>query len=48
MCQDPRVQSAVIFGRGKFQIGAVIDPKTEYAFDPVDTDKLVEFRAAIW
>lgn len=48
MNQDPRIQSAVIFGRGRFHNGVVVDPKKEFVFDPSDEDKLEEFRDAIW
>ncbi|EKM51198.1 uncharacterized protein PHACADRAFT_103930 [Phanerochaete carnosa HHB-10118-sp] len=46
--QDPHIQSAVIFGRGKFNPGVLIDPKLQYKFDVNDEEKLAEFRNAIW
>ncbi|KAJ8503287.1 hypothetical protein ONZ45_g10992 [Pleurotus djamor] len=46
--QDPRIQSSVMFGRGKFNVGVLIDPKPEHRFDPSDPLKLAEFRNAIW
>lgn len=42
------IQSSVIFGRGRFQAGVLIEPKPEYAFDPNDLGNLVSFRNAIW
>lgn len=48
LVQDPHVASAVIFGRGQFQNGVLIDPKPEFAFDPSDEAKLAEFRNKIW
>ena len=48
LCQDPHIKGSVVFGRAKFQNGVLIDPKTEYAFDPKDEIKLEEFRNAIW
>ncbi|KAF9650627.1 acetyl-CoA synthetase-like protein [Thelephora ganbajun] len=45
---DPHVKSAVMFGRGRFNPGVIIDPKPEFAFDPEDQEKLVEFRNKIW
>ncbi|KAK7677662.1 hypothetical protein QCA50_019353 [Cerrena zonata] len=48
MNQDLHVQAAVMFGRGKFSAGVVIDPRADFAFDPIDQDKLVEFRDKIW
>lgn len=46
--QDPHVQSSVMFGRGQFQAGILVDPKPPYKFDPVDETKLAEFRNLIW
>ncbi|KAF9553317.1 acetyl-CoA synthetase-like protein [Agrocybe pediades] len=47
--QDPHVQSSIMFGRGQFQAGVIIDPKPEFKFDPdEDQEKLAEFRNKIW
>lgn len=46
--QDPHVLSSVMFGRGRFQAGILVDPKSEYRFDPSDEVKLAEFRNKIW
>ncbi|KZT73191.1 acetyl-CoA synthetase-like protein [Daedalea quercina L-15889] len=48
MNQDPHVSSGVMFGRGRFQAGIIVDPKPQYAFDPSDETKLAEFRNKIW
>ena len=48
MKEDPRVQSSVMFGRGRFLAGILIDPKPEYKFDPKDETKLAAFRNAVW
>lgn len=48
LCTDPHVQAAVMFGRGKFNAGVLIDPRPPYRFNPADVDKLVEFRQLIW
>ena len=45
---DPHVKSAVMFGRGRFNPGVIIDPKPEFAFDPEDQEKLAEFRNTVW
>ena len=37
-----------MFGRGRFNPGVIIDPTPEFAFDPEDQEKLVEFRNKIW
>ena len=46
--QDPRVDKCLMFGRGHFNAGVLIDPKAAYKFDPTDMDKLAAFRNAIW
>ncbi|EIW79995.1 acetyl-CoA synthetase-like protein [Coniophora puteana RWD-64-598 SS2] len=46
--QDKHVLSSVMFGRGKFQAGVLIDPAPNSRFDPVDEVKLAEFRNLIW
>ncbi|KAJ7464987.1 hypothetical protein B0H11DRAFT_2050421 [Mycena galericulata] len=46
--QDPHVLSSVMFGRGQFQAGVIVDPKPAFKFDPSDSVKLAEFRNKIW
>ncbi|EIN14664.1 acetyl-CoA synthetase-like protein [Punctularia strigosozonata HHB-11173 SS5] len=46
--QDPHIQAAVMFGRGQFQNGVIVDPRKEYAFDPLDKRLLDDFRSTIW
>lgn len=48
LAQDPHILSAVMFGRGRFQNGVIVDPKTQFAFDPKDEAKLESFRKLIW
>lgn len=48
MNQHPKVLSSVMFGRGKFQAGIVVDPKPGFKFDPADMTKLAEFRNDLW
>ena len=48
MKQDPHVNSAVMFGRGKFNAGILVDPASGYGFDPSDPVKLEKFRNDIW
>ncbi|KZT01334.1 acetyl-CoA synthetase-like protein [Laetiporus sulphureus 93-53] len=45
--QDPHVQSCVMFGRGRFQAGVLIDVKPQFKFDPSDEVALAAFRNAI-
>ncbi|KAH9895845.1 acetyl-CoA synthetase-like protein [Cubamyces lactineus] len=46
--QDPHVKSCVMFGRGKFQNGVLIEPREEFAIDPSDPKQLETFRNRIW
>ena len=46
--QDPHVERCVMFGRGRFNAGILVDPKPQYKFDPKDSKKLAEFRNIIW
>ncbi|KAF8993889.1 hypothetical protein BDQ17DRAFT_1431390 [Cyathus striatus] len=46
--QDPHVQSSVMFGRGRFQAGVLIDPKPQFKFDDGDDVQLSQFRNLIW
>lgn len=46
--QDPHVLSSVMFGRGRFQAGVLVDPKPQFKFDPADEVKLADFRNKIW
>ncbi|KAH8101719.1 acetyl-CoA synthetase-like protein, partial [Cristinia sonorae] len=45
---DKHVHCAIMFGRGRFQNGVLIEPKSEYAFDPADVAQVEEFKNAIW
>ncbi|KAH9934352.1 uncharacterized protein B0H18DRAFT_556620 [Fomitopsis serialis] len=46
--QDSHVLASVMFGRGRFQAGVLVDPKPQYRFDPANETKLAEFRNMIW
>ena len=39
---------SIIFGRGRFNAGVLIEPKEQFKFDPIDQAKLAEFRNKIW
>ncbi|KAK0492930.1 NRPS-like enzyme [Armillaria luteobubalina] len=45
---DKRISGAVMFGRGRFQPGVLVQPSTEFAFDPKDMKRLMEYRSLIW
>ncbi|THH09230.1 hypothetical protein EW145_g2182 [Phellinidium pouzarii] len=46
--RDPLVHGAMMFGRSRFHCGILVQPKEPFAFDPVDTKKVIEFRNLIW
>ncbi len=46
--EDPHVRSSVMFGRGKFQNGVLIEPTEDFAIDPMDVKKVEEYRNKIW
>ncbi|KAH9934343.1 uncharacterized protein B0H18DRAFT_870080 [Fomitopsis serialis] len=46
--QNPHVLASVMFGRGRFQAGVLVDPRPEYRFDPANETRLAEFRNMIW
>ncbi|KAI5116179.1 hypothetical protein M0805_002877 [Coniferiporia weirii] len=48
LCQDSLVHGAIMFGRGRFHCGVLVQPKDSFTFDPSDVKKLVEFRNFIW
>ena len=48
LTQDPHIKTALIFGRGRFNIGVLIEPTEQSKFDPADQEKLIEFRNKIW
>ncbi|EKM50250.1 uncharacterized protein PHACADRAFT_33042 [Phanerochaete carnosa HHB-10118-sp] len=41
--QGSHIKCAVVFGRGKFNMGVVINPAPEFVFNPADKEKLNEF-----
>lgn len=46
--RDPHIQSAVMFGRGRFYPGVIVDPKPQFRFNPTDEAALSNFRNRIW
>ena len=48
MLQDPHVRAAVVFGRGRFQNGILIEPKLENSFDVSDSHTAEIFKDSIW
>lgn len=48
MSQDPHVQTAVMFGRGRLQNGILVEPKKQFSFDARDPAALEAFKELIW
>ena len=46
--RDPHIQAAVMFGRGQFHAGVIVQPKEAFAIDPADPEKLAAYRNLIW
>ena len=46
--EDPLVRGAVMFGRGKFQNGVLIEPTEDFQIDPTDVKQLEAYRNKIW
>jgi long-subunit acyl-CoA synthetase (AMP-forming) len=44
----PCVRGAVAFGRGRTQIGLLVEPAETHTFDPADQHALAAFRNEIW
>ncbi|KAL0958751.1 hypothetical protein HGRIS_014075 [Hohenbuehelia grisea] len=46
--RHPAVSCALIFGRGRFQAGVLIEPSSKYTIDATNEGQLAEFRNLIW
>ncbi|KAI0672433.1 acetyl-CoA synthetase-like protein [Trametes maxima] len=46
--EDPHIKHSVMFGRGRFQNGILIEPMPEFAIDPKDPAQVEAFRNKIW
>ncbi|OSX58884.1 hypothetical protein POSPLADRAFT_1059977 [Postia placenta MAD-698-R-SB12] len=46
--KDPYVSNCIMFGRGRFQAGVLVQPKSEFSLDPSDDTRVAEFRNKIW
>ncbi|KAF4573440.1 putative PKS/NRPS-like protein biosynthetic cluster [Pleurotus pulmonarius] len=46
LVHDENISAAIMFGRGRFQNGVLIQPTKE--FDPSDEESLADFRNKIW
>ena len=48
LSKDEFVHGAMVFGRGRFNAGVLVQPKALFEFDPADEKKVAEFRNLIW
>ncbi|KAG1870690.1 putative aminoadipate reductase [Suillus subalutaceus] len=48
ICANPYVDGAVIFGRGRNQVGILVEPRAGSEIDVDDGKKLAEFRNRVW
>jgi long-subunit acyl-CoA synthetase (AMP-forming) len=45
---SPYVNGIVMFGRGRNQVGVLIEPRPGYEIDVDDEKQLSEFRNGVW
>jgi hypothetical protein len=45
---SPYVNGIVMFGRGRNQVGVLIEPRPGYEIDVDDEKQLAEFRNGVW
>jgi hypothetical protein len=45
---DPSVMTTVMFGRERNQVGILVEPVPNRAFDPSDSEVLAGYRNEIW
>jgi len=48
ICANPHVNGTVIFGRGRNQVGILIEPRAGCEIDVEDEKHLAEFRNRVW
>ncbi|KAK0497789.1 hypothetical protein EDD18DRAFT_1159316 [Armillaria luteobubalina] len=48
LSKDPKISSAIMFGRGRFHGGVIVTPVTEELVLPNDDEWLSRYRNAIW
>ncbi|KAI1789118.1 acetyl-CoA synthetase-like protein [Ganoderma leucocontextum] len=46
--EAPHVRCSVMFGRGRFQNGLLVEPSEDFVIDPTDLKKVEEYRNKIW
>ncbi|EJC99103.1 acetyl-CoA synthetase-like protein [Fomitiporia mediterranea MF3/22] len=46
--QDPLVSDALMFGRGRFHCGVLVQPKPPFSCDPTNSEELLKYRSLIW
>jgi hypothetical protein len=48
VCANHYVNGTVMFGRGRNQVGILIEPRAGYEIDVDDEIQLAEFRNQVW
>ncbi|KAF9232884.1 hypothetical protein BU15DRAFT_80709 [Melanogaster broomeanus] len=48
MGSNPFLSGVCMFGRGRHQVGILVEPRAEYAIDVADDKQVAEFRNKIW
>jgi hypothetical protein len=46
--RDPHIQAAIMFGRGRFQNGVLVQPKSEFTINHADQEQVIALRNTIW
>ena len=48
IANSPYVAGVCMFGRGRHQVGLLVEPRSEFAIDVKDEEQVVRFRNMIW
>lgn len=48
MNRDPHVDSSIMFGRGRFQNGVLVQLNAEFQFESQDSESAIKYRTLIW
>lgn len=48
LAKDPKIHTSIVFGRGRFHAGVIVQPTPNEAFASGDVEKLAAFRNEIW
>jgi len=48
IANSPYVSGVCMFGRGRHQVGVLVEPRSEFTIDVEDEKRVVAFRNMIW